>query len=106
MVIAGVASSLAKETLPRLGAKLDTQPITDVIAVGDEDGVFQRPMYAGNAVATVKSSDDVRILTFRPTAFEAAADGAAGAAVEPVAVEALESAGIQWVSESEKASDK
>merc|ERR1719401_2433475 len=62
-------------------------------------------MYAGNAIATVKSSDPVRVVTFRPTAFEAA--GASGAAaVEKVEPEAHAGAGIEWVSDSEKTSDK
>mmetsp|Transcript_57269 Transcript_57269/g.149207 ORF Transcript_57269/g.149207 Transcript_57269/m.149207 type:complete len:341 (+) Transcript_57269:78-1100(+) len=104
-VISGVASSFCKEALPRLAAKLDVQPVTDIIAVGSEEGVFSRPMYAGNAVATVKSSDAVKILTFRPTAFEAAGQSGS-AAVEPVAVETLQSAGIEWLSDSEKQSDK
>jgi electron transfer flavoprotein alpha subunit len=104
-VIAGVAGSMCKETLPRLAAKLDVQPITDVIDVAAEEGVFSRPMYAGNAIATVKSSDSVKVLTFRPTAFEAA--GTSGSAsVEPVATSSYESSGIEWVGESEGTSDK
>jgi len=105
-VIAAASTSLSKETLPRLAASLDTQPITDVIAVGEEDGVFSRPMYAGNAIATVKSTDDVRLITFRTTAFEAAGDAATAAAVEPLPAATYESAGIQWLSDSEKTSDK
>eukprot|EP00747_Dinoflagellata_sp_TGD_P185658 gnl/TRDRNA2_/TRDRNA2_42298_c0_seq1.p1 gnl/TRDRNA2_/TRDRNA2_42298_c0~~gnl/TRDRNA2_/TRDRNA2_42298_c0_seq1.p1 ORF type:complete len:342 (+),score=90.60 gnl/TRDRNA2_/TRDRNA2_42298_c0_seq1:59-1084(+) len=104
-VISGVAGSVCREVLPRLAAKLDVQPVTDIIDVGEEDGVYSRPMYAGNAVATVKSGDSVKVLTFRPTAFEpAAASGAAS--VETVATEVYESAGIEWVSDSEKTSDK
>jgi len=105
-VVAGVSGSLCKETLPRVAAKLDVQPVTDIIGVGEEDGVFQRPMYAGNAIATVKSSDAVKVLTFRPTAFEPAAAAASAAAVEQVAAATYESAGIEWMSDSEKASDK
>jgi electron transfer flavoprotein alpha subunit len=105
-VIAGVASSGCKETLPRVAAKLDVQPITDVIKVGDEDGVFVRPMYAGNALATVKSSDPVKILTFRPTAFEAAKAAGSAAEVTPVETAVYESAGIEWVSDKEQKSDK
>mmetsp|Transcript_72233 Transcript_72233/g.186285 ORF Transcript_72233/g.186285 Transcript_72233/m.186285 type:complete len:336 (+) Transcript_72233:60-1067(+) len=104
-VISSSAGSLAKETLPRLAAKLDVQPVTDVIAVGEEEGVFSRPMYAGNAIATVKSGDATHILTFRPTAFEVAATGGS-AAVEDIAVEKSEGVGIQWLSDSEKTSDK
>jgi len=105
-VIAGVASSLSKETLPRLAAKLDVQPVTDIISVGAEEGVFSRPMYAGNAIATVKSSDEVKVLTFRPTAFEPTGKAAVAAAVEPLATETYSSAGIEWLSDSEKVSDK
>ncbi|CAE7561070.1 etfA, partial [Symbiodinium sp. CCMP2456] len=80
--VAAVSSSLAKETLPRLAASLDVQPVTDILEVAEEDGVYRRPMYAGNAIATVQSSDDVRLLTFRQTAFEAAGTAASAAPVE------------------------
>jgi len=105
-VIAAVSSSLSKEALPRLAAKLDVQPISDIIGVGSEEGVFSRPMYAGNAIATVKSTDPVKIVTFRPTAFEAAGAAASAAPVVSMATEAYASAGIEWVSDSEKQSDK
>lgn len=104
-VIAGVSSSLCKEALPRLAAKLDVQPISDIIAVGGDD-TFTRPMYAGNALATVKSSDSVKVLTFRPTAFEAAGEASSKAAVEAMSPATFEGAGITWVSDSEQASDK
>jgi len=104
-VMAGVASSLCKETLPRVAAKLDVQPVTDIIGIGAEEGVFTRPMYAGNAIATVKSNDAVRVVTFRPTAFEVA--GQSGdAPVESIATGSFEGVGIQWLSDSEKQSDK
>lgn len=105
-VIAGVASSLCRETLPRVAAKLDVQPVTDVVKVESEDGVFTRPMYAGNALATVKSSDSVKIVTFRQTAFEAARTSQSAAPVEAVDVPACESVGLKWISDSEKNSDK
>jgi electron transfer flavoprotein alpha subunit len=104
--IAGVASSLCKESLPRLAAKLDVQPITDIIDVGQDDGTFTRPMYAGNAMATVKSHDSIRVMTFRPTAFEAAAASASPAEVESMSTAVYDSAGIEWVSDSEQSSDK
>jgi len=105
-VIAGLASSLPRETLPRMAAKLDVQPITDIIGVGSEDGVFTRPMYAGNAISTVKTSDAIRLLTFRPTAFEPAGVASEAAQVETLAADELASSGIQWLSDSEKTSDK
>lgn len=103
-VIAGVAASLPREVLPRVAAKLDVQPITDVIGVEGDD-TFVRPMYAGNALATVKSSDSVKIITFRPTAFEAVAE-TGSATVEAISPAAYESAGITWVSDSAQTSDK
>merc|ERR1719195_1325187 len=105
-VVGGAGNSLCKEALPRMAAKLDVQPITDIIGVGTEDGIFSRPTYAGNAISTVKTSDAVRVVTFRPTAFEPAADASAAATVESVSPGTLESVGIEWISDSEKASDK
>lgn len=63
-----------KNILPRLGAILDTQPITDVIKI-ESGNCFVRPIYAGNALATVESSDTIKIMTVRPTSFEAAQIG-------------------------------
>lgn len=63
-----------KNILPRLGALLDSQPITDVINIESENR-FVRPIYAGNALATVESSDSIKIMTIRPTSFEAAKIG-------------------------------
>jgi len=103
-VIAGVAASLPREVLPRVAAKLDVQPITDVIGVEGDD-TFVRPMYAGNALATVKSSDSVKIITFRPTAFEAVGE-TGSATVESMSPATYESAGITWVSDSAQTSDK
>merc|ERR1740130_1456950 len=57
-------------------------------------------------MATVKSTDSLKVLTFRPTAFEAAAEGAGPVAVEAMAPGAYDSVGITWVSDSEQASDK
>lgn len=104
-VIAGVSGSLCKEALPRMAAKLDVQPVTDIIAVGGDD-TFTRPMYAGNALATVKSSDATKVLTFRPTAFEAAGAASSKAAVDVMTSADYASAGIAWISDSESNSDK
>lgn len=104
--IAGVSGSLCRETLPRVSAKLDVAPVTDIIAVGKEEGVFTRPMYAGNAVATVKSSDSVKVLTFRNTAFEPTGTAASAAPVEKIDGSASGSVGIEWISESQQTSEK
>jgi electron transfer flavoprotein alpha subunit len=66
--ILGSSSTLHKDTLPRVGAILDVQPISDIISIESESS-FKRPMYAGNVIATVDSSDSVKILTVRTTSF-------------------------------------
>jgi electron transfer flavoprotein alpha subunit len=77
--------------MPRAAALLDVQQISDVAAIEGED-TFVRPIYAGNALATVKSSDKVKVLTIRATAFDAAAAEGGSAAVE--AVEGTGDAGL------------
>ncbi|HYE27790.1 MAG TPA: electron transfer flavoprotein subunit alpha/FixB family protein [Allosphingosinicella sp.] len=72
------ATTTGKNVAPRVAALLDVMQVSDVIAVDGED-TFQRPIYAGNAIATVKSSDAKKVLTVRGTAFEkAAAEGGSG----------------------------
>ncbi|WP_144108670.1 electron transfer flavoprotein subunit alpha/FixB family protein [Paraburkholderia sp. BCC1886] len=65
------ATAAGKNTAPRVAAKLDASQISDVIAIESAD-TFQRPIYAGNAIATVQSADAVKVATIRTTAFEAA----------------------------------
>ncbi|MDB5448855.1 MAG: etfA, partial [Phenylobacterium sp.] len=80
------ATSQGKNLSPRIAAKLDVAQISDVIEVVDAN-TFVRPIYAGNALETVQSSDAKKVITVRPTAFKPAADGGS-AAVESVAVPA------------------
>ena len=63
------ATTFGKNVMPRAAALLDTQQISDISAVIDAD-TFERPFYAGNAIATVKSSDDKKVITVRATAFD------------------------------------
>lgn len=63
------ASTFGKNICPRIAALLDTQQISDIIAIVDGD-TFERPIYAGNAIATVKSSDAKKVITARGTAFD------------------------------------
>lgn len=65
------ASTFGKNVIPRLAALLDVAAITDVISI-ENDNTFKRPIYAGNAIATVQSQDRVKVMTIRPTAFESA----------------------------------
>jgi len=76
-------STFGKNVLPRVAALLDVAQISDVVAIEAPD-TFVRPIYAGNALATVKSSDAVKLLTVRATAFAAAGQGAS-APVEALA---------------------
>lgn len=78
------ATSNGKNVLPRVAAKLDVGQISDIIGVESAD-TFQRPIYAGNVIATVQSSDAVKVITVRTTAFDGAAATGGAAAIESVA---------------------
>jgi electron transfer flavoprotein alpha subunit len=75
------ATTYGKNLLPRVGALMDVQPISDISAIVSAD-TFERPIYAGNAIATVQSTDAVKVVTVRATAFEAAAAEGGSGAVE------------------------
>lgn len=77
------ATASGKNTAPRVAAKLDVSQISDITKVDSAD-TFERPIYAGNAIATVQSSDAVKVITVRTTAFDAAAATGGSAAVESV----------------------
>jgi len=77
------ATAAGKNVAPRVAAKLDVSQVSEITKVVSAD-TFQRPIYAGNAIATVQSADAVKVLTVRGTAFEAAGNGGS-AAVETVA---------------------
>ncbi|MEC9197366.1 MAG: FAD-binding protein [Pseudomonadota bacterium] len=101
--IAAASTSDAKNVLPRVAALLDVMIISDVTAVIDAD-TFDRPIYAGNAIQTVKSGDSVKVLTLRTTSFEAAAEGNA-APVEAIGTAAT--TGLSsWVEDKVAESDR
>ena len=80
------ATTFGKNLLPRVAALLDVAQISDIVGVEAAD-TFIRPIYAGNALATVKSADAVKVITVRTTAFDAVGNGGA-AAVESIAAAA------------------
>ncbi len=77
-------TTMGRNFMPRVAALLDVAQISDIIGVNDAE-TFRRPIYAGNAIATVKSSDKIKVLTVRGTAFDAAAGAGGSASVETVA---------------------
>lgn len=82
--ILGSASSTAKNVMPRIAALLDVMQISEIVAVDALD-IFKRPIYAGNAIETVQSSDSTKVITVRTTAFDVAEDGNS-AQIETVSV--------------------
>jgi len=96
------ANTDGKNFAPRIAAKLDTAPISDIVEVVSGD-TFVRPIYAGNALETVQSADAKKVITVRPTAFVAAAEGGS-APVESVA--AGEAPRTAFVSEEMVKSDR
>ena len=91
-----------KAYMPRVAAKLDTQQISSI--TGIEDGTFERPIYAGNAVAYVKSDDPKKVITVRTTAFPAAGEGGS-ASVESKSTD-IGDTGSEFVSEELTKSDR
>ena len=97
------ATTTGKNFMPRVAAKLDVGQLSDIIAVKSPN-TFERPIYAGNALQTVETSDAKKIITVRTTAFEAAEEGGS-AAVE--AISAPAAVGIsEFVSEELSKSDR
>ena len=83
------SSTFSKNILPRVGALLDVQPISDVCEV-KSNNTFVRPLYAGNVMATVETSDETVVMTVRATAFEHSGDGGS-ASVETISATIPES---------------
>ena len=104
-VLAG-HTAFGKNLMPRVAALLDVQQVSDVIKV-ESESTFVRPVYAGNAIATVESTDPIKILTIRGTAFPAAeaTSGSGSAAIEDGADPKAEST-VEWVSEDLAKSDR
>ncbi|WP_126978402.1 electron transfer flavoprotein subunit alpha/FixB family protein [Frigidibacter oleivorans] len=101
--VAAASTAFAKAVLPRVAALLDVMVIPEVTAVVDAE-TFERPVYAGNAIQTVKSSDPVKVITLRTAGFAAAGTGNS-APVEPVSG-ATGAGQSEWVEDRVAASDR
>lgn len=102
-IVAG-ASAFGRGIIPRVAAKLGCSPISDVIEVNSAD-TFTRTQYAGNAVVKVQSSAPVKMITFRGTAFEPAAEGGSGA-VEKAPASDTTSSTVEFVSQELSKSER
>lgn len=78
------ATAVGKNTLPRVAAKLDVAQVSDIIKVVSPD-TFQRPIYAGNAIATVQATDAIKVITVRTTNFEPVSNTGGSAVIETAA---------------------
>jgi electron transfer flavoprotein alpha subunit len=90
------ATTFGKNVMPRIAALCDVTQISDIIEIVDGN-TFKRPIYAGNALATVQSEENLKIITVRSTAFEAVANSGGTAAIE-----AISAAGDQGLSSYDK----
>lgn len=100
--IVSPATSSGKNFTPRIAARLDVAPISDIVEVVSAD-TFTRPIYAGNALETVQTADAKKVITVRPTAFKAAGEGG-GAPVETI--KGAEAPKTDFVSEEMVKSDR
>ncbi|MCL4165873.1 UNVERIFIED_CONTAM: hypothetical protein GTU68_041456, partial [Idotea baltica] len=90
--ILAAATTSGKDLLPRVAALIDASQISDIISVEAPD-TFKRPIYAGNAIATVQSNDKVKVVSVRPTGFDAAEQGGS-AQIESVEATAVNGASV------------
>ncbi len=104
--VLATATALGKDLMPRLAARLAAPMASEIVSIGD-DGTVIRPMYAGNALATVEMDGTVKVVSVRATAFDAAKPSGAAAPVEKVPAE-LDPASLkmQFVSFNETKSDR
>ncbi|MBI1834266.1 MAG: electron transfer flavoprotein subunit alpha/FixB family protein, partial [Burkholderiales bacterium] len=97
------ATAYGKNILPRVAAKLDVSQISEITKI-DAPDTFERPIYAGNAIATVQSEDAIKVITVRTTGFDAAANG--GSATVEVVAAVADSGKSAFVSREVAKSDR
>jgi electron transfer flavoprotein alpha subunit len=98
------SSTFGKNLSPKIATELDVQQISDIISIIDSD-TFERPIYAGNAIAKVKSLDKVKVLTVRPTCFEPCGLSSS-VEVETVMLDNTEVSTVSYVGLDESKSDR
>ena len=98
------ASTFGKNLMPRVAALLDLSQISDVISIENED-TFVRPIYAGNAFATVQSTENKKIITIRPTSFDPAYSEGGSANIEKVSFNADQSL-VEFIGREESKSER
>lgn len=103
--ILGSSTTTAKNILPRVAALKDVQQISDISAIHAAD-TFDRPVYAGNAIATVQSADALKIITVRMTAFDCAPATGGNAVIEEIGATVSDSGLSQFVSAEMSKSDR
>lgn len=99
------ASAWGKNLTPRIAGILDITALSDVISIEGQD-TFKRPIYAGNAIATVQSGEKLKLLTVRTTAFEKAKEGSSSAEVKEISVEGDANTKSTWVEEMQQKSER
>lgn len=103
--IIGGASAFGKSLLPRVAAKLDVSPVSDIIGVKDAN-TFIRTIYAGNAIQTVEVLDPIKVVSVRATAFEGAPLEGGSTAVEQAPTQDLKAGPTEWVGQELSKSDR
>ena len=98
------ATTFGKNIMPRVAVKLDVAQLSDIVSVESED-TFIRPIYAGNALATVKSNDSKKVITVRPTSFEVAAKEGGSGVVESINFDISEQK-VEFIDREESKSDR
>ena len=102
--IIGPATTFGKNIFPRVAVKLDISQISDVIKIIEKD-TFVRPIYAGNALATVRSNDSKKIITVRPTSFDSVAKEGGTGKVESITFDDINSL-VEFISREESSTDR
>ncbi len=98
------ATTFGKNIFPRIAVKLDLSQVSDVIKIISSD-TFMRPIYAGNAIATVKSNDKTKIITIRPTSFEPVETSGGSEVIENLKFE-IQNTNVEFIDREESKSER